>query len=65
MQWTLWALLKMALVTLACGFIAGEITMHRCFRNALSIVPLFMAKARTMPRVVKLFLVTSVFACNE
>ena len=34
MQWTLWALSKMALVTLACGFIAGEIIMLRCLYYA-------------------------------
>ena len=27
MRWTLWALLKMAIITLVCGFIAGEDTM--------------------------------------
>ena len=27
MRWTLWALVKMAIITLVCGFIAGEDTM--------------------------------------
>ncbi len=33
MQWTLWSLLKLALVTLACGFIAGEHPEH-CWPGA-------------------------------
>lgn len=30
MQWTLWSLFKLALVTLVCGFIAGEHPEHCC-----------------------------------
>lgn len=39
MQWTVWALLKMAFVTLACGFIAGKhATSAIAMKDALAMM---------------------------